>query len=117
FTGFFSPGIFVIFLFGLFWKKASAKGALWVAIATLPVSLILFYFFGDKSMSLINLPFLFRMGISFAALSAIMIYGGSKEEDGKAIHFSKDLFKTSTVFNVGAIIIIALLIIFYYTFW
>ncbi|MDX2189919.1 MAG: sodium/solute symporter, partial [Bacteroidota bacterium] len=28
FTGFFSPGIFVIFLFGLFWKKASAKGAL-----------------------------------------------------------------------------------------
>ncbi|MDX2195886.1 MAG: sodium/solute symporter [Cytophagales bacterium] len=117
FTGFFSPGIFVIFLFGLFWKNANAKGALYVAIATLPVSLILYFFFGDKSMSLVNLPFLMRMGISFATLSTIMFLCSSKQTDSKAITFGKDLFKTSTVFNIGALIIIAILIVFYYTFW
>lgn len=118
FTGFFSPGIFVIFLFGLFWKRATAKGALYVAIATLPISLVLYFFFGDGAMSVSNLPFLYRMGISFAFLSSIMfMFGNKTENDPKAIYFGKDLFKTSTIFNIGAAIIILVLIVVYYTFW
>lgn len=118
FTGFFSPGIFVIFLFGLFWKKATSKGALYVAIATLPISLVLYFFFGNASLSLVNLPFLYRMGISFAVLSTIMyLFGNKTENDPKAIYFGKNLFKTGTVFNIGAAIIVLVLIVFYYTFW
>lgn len=118
FTGFFSPGIFVIFLFGLFWKKATAKGALYVAIATLPISLILYFFFGDGTLSIANLPFLYRMGISFAALCLIMyLFGNKTENDPKAIHFSKDLFKTGMVFNIGAILITFIVALIYYIFW
>jgi len=38
FTGFFTPGIVVIFLFGFFWKKASANSALAAAIASVVFS-------------------------------------------------------------------------------
>jgi SSS family solute:Na+ symporter len=37
FTGMVTPGIVVVFLFGLFWKKAKATAALWTVILTIPV--------------------------------------------------------------------------------
>lgn len=117
FTGFFSPGIFVIFLFGLFYKRATAKGALWVAICTLPISLVLYFFFGDNPLTIVNLPFLYRMGISFTFLSSVMLMFSSSKDDRQAITFSPQLFKTSNVFNIGAIAIIAFLVIFYFIFW
>jgi len=41
FTGMVTPGIVVVFLFGLFWEKANSNGALWTVILTIPVSLML----------------------------------------------------------------------------
>ena len=115
FTGLVSPGIFVIFLFGLFWKKATTKAALWVAIFTLPVSGSLAYF-AD------NIPFIDRMGIVFLALSLLMIIislnvNKGKERDDKAINITPELFKTDRTFNIGAIGIFIALIVLYYTFW
>lgn len=115
FTGFFSPGIFAIFIFGLFWKKATANAAFWVAILTLPVSLV-FYFVP----SLYEIPFIIRMGWVFLILSILMVVvslSSKKEKDEKAIVFAPNLFKTSTIFNIGAIIIVVLLIVVYYRFW
>lgn len=66
FTGLVSPGIFVIFIFGFFWKKANANGAFWVALLTLPLSLGLKYM-------LPTLPFLDRMSVVFVALSLVMM--------------------------------------------
>jgi SSS family solute:Na+ symporter len=121
FTGFFSPGIFAIFIFGLFWRKANTSGALWTAALTIPVSLLLFFFFGDKGYALVNLPFLYRMAISFAVLSAVMILmslkTGKGQDDPKAVVISKGLFNTSIEFNIGAIIIILITIILYIKFW
>jgi SSS family solute:Na+ symporter len=115
FTGFFSPGIFVIFIYGLFWKRATAKAALWVGIMTLPASL-LFYF----TPSLYAIPFLDRMGYIFLLLSALMIaisLTDKQESDSKAIVLSTELFKTTRGFNISAAIIVMILCITYYTFW
>jgi SSS family solute:Na+ symporter len=115
FTGFFSPGIFTIFLFGLFWKRATANGALAVAIATLPVSL-LFYYISPLN----TIPFLDRMGWCFLILSAVMVVTSltnKQEADPKAITFSPNLFKTGPVFNIGALTIIAIIVFLYAKFW
>ena len=115
FTGFFSPGIFAIFIFGLFWKRATANAAFWVAVFTLPISL-LFYFIPQ----LYAIPFLDRMGYIFLILSVIMILislSTKQERDVKSIHFTKELFKTSKVFNVSAVVIIIILAVIYGIFW
>ncbi len=121
FTGFFSPGIFAIFIFGLFWRKANTSGALWTAALTIPVSLMLFFFFGEKEYALINLPFLYRMAVSFALLSTVMIAmslkTGKGQDDPKAVVISKGLFNTSIEFNIGAALIILITIILYAKFW
>jgi SSS family solute:Na+ symporter len=112
FTGFFSPGIFCIFIFGLFWKRASADAALTIAIVTLPLSLI-FYFVEP----LASLPFMVKMGYEFIILAMIMVgvsmFNNKESNDKKAIFFGKDLFKTTAAFNVGAVTIICILIFLY----
>lgn len=115
FTGFFSPGIFAIFIFGLFWKRATANAAFWVAILTLPTSLI-FYFVPQ----LYEIPFIIRMGWVFLILSTLLVVLSLKdkqEADARAILFTPDLFKTGKIFNVGAVVILILLVVFYYVFW
>ena len=113
FTGFISPGIFAIFIFGLFWKKATANSALWAAILTIPLSL------GIKAF-IPGMPFLNRMGVVFLILSAIVIgitLIESKGDDAKAIKVEKGLFHTDNIFNVGAIGIFAILAVIYIRFW
>ncbi len=117
FTGFFSPGIFTIFLFGLFWRRANATGALAVALATLPISLIFKF-----TPSLSEIPFLDRMGYSFLILSAIMIAASlskaqTEEDKAKSIDISSRLFKTGPIFNIGAITILIALVFLYFKFW
>lgn len=113
FTGFISPGIFAIFIFGLFWKKATANSALWAAILTIPLSL------GIKAF-IPGMPFLNRMGVVFLILSAIVIgitLIESKGDDAKAIKVEKGLFHTDNIFNIGAIGIFAILAMIYIRFW
>lgn len=121
FTGFFSPGIFVIFIFGLFWKRATEKGALWVALITLPVSMILYLFFGEfESITIVNLPFLYRMGISFIILAALMILVSIREQnvpDPRAVKITDGLFRTDKTFNVGALMIVIIIVVLYSVFW
>ena len=113
FTGFVSPGIVAIFLLGIFWKRATANGALWAAILTIPLSFLFKWLFPD-------LPFLDRMGIVFLILCAVMVMVSVFEnggEDEKAIEIRKELFHTDTVFNIGSIAICAILAILYLLFW
>ena len=113
FTGFISPGIFAIFIFGLFWKKATANSAVWAAVLTIPLSLAIKFFIPE-------LPFLNRMGVVFLILSAIVVAITLIEKKGvssKAIKIDKDLFHTDTIFNVGAIGIFAILSVLYTIWW
>lgn len=112
FTGMVTPGIVVVFLFGLFWKRANTLGALWTVILTIPVSLLLDILIKD-------LPFLDRMGIAFLILSAVLIFI-SMFKGGKTnnlIKIEEGIYKTNTIFNLSAILISALLGVLYYTFW
>ena len=43
FTGFFTPGITVIFLLGLFWKRATEAGAIAAAVASVIISFIFWF--------------------------------------------------------------------------
>lgn len=115
YTGYFSPGILVVFMFGLFWKRASAKAALWVILSSFPLSLLLDLFFADEV-----LPFMNKMGVSFIVLSALMILVSvlqNKGNDEKAVMIEKSWFETSNAFKLTALVIMALLAAIYGLFW
>jgi len=66
YTGFIYPGEFLIFFCGLFWKQASSKAALWVALITIPLG-IAFRFLNP------GMPFVLRIGYVFIILSFVMV--------------------------------------------
>jgi len=114
YTGFISPGVFAIFFFGVFWKKTTSNAALTAAALSIPLSVVLKVGFPD-------LPFLDRMGVVFLVLASLMILISLVEGKGKdhpnSIEISKDLFKTSTAFKIGAFIIIGITAALYIVFW
>lgn len=113
YTGYVSPGIVVLFLFGLFWKRTTGTAALWSAIASVPLSILVDFVFPE-------VPFLNQMGIVFLLLSALIVSISiyeSKRDSPKAIVFGVDLFKTGPVFNIASMGIILILGLLYTVFW
>ncbi|MFC3414944.1 sodium/sugar symporter [Algoriphagus hitonicola] len=114
YTGFISPGVFAIFFFGVFWKKTTSNAALVGAGLSIPLSIVLKVFFPA-------LPFIDRMGVVFLILALLMIVISLVEGKGKdhpnSITISKDLFKTSTAFKIGAFIISGIIAALYIVFW
>lgn len=113
YTGFISPGVVAIFIFGMFWKRTSANAALIAVVMSIPLS-IMFKFVAP------SLPFLDRMGLTFLILSTLIILismAENKGDDVNAVELEKGLFKTSTAFNLAAIGIIGLLVVVYSVFW
>ena len=127
YTGIVSPGILSVFILGLFWKKTSNKGAVFGALASIPIAL--FFKVGPKGW-LANspiegffptLPFLDQMGLT-AILSMIVIAIVSINEnkignDKKAIKLDKDVFETSLIYNIGSFILMIVLAFLYSFFW
>ncbi|MEQ8685344.1 MAG: sodium/sugar symporter [Imperialibacter sp.] len=66
FSGFVTPAVTVIFLFGMFWSKSTSNAALWVAVLSIPINAF-FYFFVPE------VPFIDRMGFVFIILCFAMI--------------------------------------------
>ncbi|WP_236980793.1 sodium/sugar symporter [Membranihabitans maritimus] len=114
YTGFISPGVVVVFLFGMFWKKASNRAALWVVILSIPLSAAIKFLAPD-------FPFMDRMGVCFLVLAAILVaisyIDNGKENDVNAIKLSKDIFKTGWVFNFASLVILIILAFVYIKFW
>ena len=112
FTGYFSPGIVVIFLVALFWKKATSMSVLIAALISLIASILI-------SINFPELPFIHRMTIVFvlSALGCIVTthLQGYKDQ-AKAIDLSAVNFSTSKVFNLNTIIIIYALVCIYVAF-
>src|SRR5215211_1468283 len=69
FSGFFTPGITVIFLLGLFWKRATEAGAIVAAVTSVGLSFVMKYTLPAASLSRgMNdylTPFINRMGVVF----------------------------------------------------
>ena len=112
FTGYFSPGIVVIFLVALFWKKATSLSVLIAALISLFGSILI-------SIQFPELPFIHRMSIVFA-LSAVGCWltsflQGYKNQE-KAINLNNINFSTSRAFNINTLIVVVVLGIIYTTF-
>ncbi|MDG1234155.1 MAG: hypothetical protein P8P91_17995, partial [Pseudomonadales bacterium] len=113
FTGFFTPGIVVIFLLGMFWSKTTSSGALAAAIG----SAILSFTF---KMLWPELPFIDRVGLVFLLCVAIAVsfsvIAGSREQDG-AVSLHDISFATTRGFNLSAALVALILAALYATWW
>jgi len=112
FTGFFTPGIVVIFLMGMFWRKTTAAGALAAAIGSVVLSFAFKVYWPE-------LPFIDRVGLVFviaAALAALVSLIQNKEQEG-AIHLGEIQFATTSGFNLSAVVVTLILAALYATWW
>jgi SSS family solute:Na+ symporter len=113
FTGFVTPGVCAIFLFGLFWKRTTANAALWGVSLSIPVSVAFRAFLPE-------VPFMNRWGYVFLILAAIMIVMSlveSKTGQPKAIILEKGIFRTPPWFKFWAVILCGILAALYLAFW
>jgi len=113
FTGFFTPGIVVIFLLGLFWKKSTANAALSAAIGSALFSFLLKIWWPE-------LPFIDRVGIVFLACLALSVTI-SLTHKGEVKHSHIDIsdvsFATSKFYNSLAIALTIIIAALYATWW
>ncbi|UIJ46042.1 sodium/sugar symporter [Sphingomonas cannabina] len=113
FTGFFTPGITVIFLLGLFWKRANEVGAIAAAVASVVLSAVFKYQWA-------SLPFMDRMGVVFLialALAVVLSLVTPQKPGTDTIETGDVRYATSTGFNIGAIGVVLILVALYATWW
>jgi SSS family solute:Na+ symporter len=114
YTGVVSPGILAVFLMGLFWKKASTKGAIIGVLASIPVALALKFL-------PIEMPFLDQMMytciITIIVIIGVSLSSGEGDDNPKGIPLLKDTFTTGKAFNISAYIIMIILVVLYTIFW
>jgi SSS family solute:Na+ symporter len=113
FTGFFTPGITVIFLLGLFWKRANEAGAIVAAVGSVLLSYLL-------KVATPTLPFMDRMGVVFLAslaLAVIISLTVKARSGADTIDTANVSYRTTTNFNVGALCVVLILIALYATWW
>jgi len=121
YVGFFSPGVLAIFLLGMFWKRTTAAAALAGAVLTIPVSTVLKFLPVWTNGGFPDYPFLDRMTITFVAIVAMMVIISllkpNKPGDTHTIEVDKSMFKVSTEFIIGSVIICGILAALYTVFW
>jgi SSS family solute:Na+ symporter len=113
FTGFFTPGICVIFLLGMFWERCTATGAMVAAIASAVLSLLLKFMWP-------SLPFMDRVGVVFLGCFLIAIVLSLLEkprETALRVELKNIDYSTSTGFNIAAVIVTVILIALYALWW
>ncbi|MDQ3206844.1 MAG: sodium/sugar symporter [Pseudomonadota bacterium] len=113
YTGFFTPGIVVIFLLGLFWKRANEAGALAAAFGSFALSIAL-------KLAWPELPFMDRVGLVFllalglgVGVSMLRPPSGAKD----IIRVDDVGYATSRGFNVASAGVVAILVAVYALFW
>ncbi len=121
YVGFISPGVLAIFLLGLFWKRTTAAAAMAGALLTIPISTVLKFLPVWTNGAFPDYPFLDRMSIDFVLIVAIMIAISlakpKSEMDAHTIEVDTSMFKISTSFAIGSIIIMGILAALYTVFW
>jgi SSS family solute:Na+ symporter len=121
FSGFFTPGITVIFLLGLFWKKATELGAIAAAVGSVVVSAIFWYpaeWGGSAALNAV--PFMNRMSIVFGislALAVVISLTLRGRADPNRVTMEGVTFRTPPVFNIAGVGVILILIALYATWW
>ena len=127
YTGIVSPGILSVFILGLFWKKTSNKGAIYGALASIPIAM--FFKVGPKGWMVGSslegifptLPFLDQMGLtailSMIVIALVSIKENKEKDDAKGIQLEKGIFDTKSIYNIGSFALMILLAGLYSFFW
>ena len=116
FTGFFTPGIVVIFVMGMFWKRTSSMGALSAALGSAIFSLVLKFAWPE-------LPFMDRVGLVFLLclalcyLVSIMGKGTTTDSNDSSVSLAQVSFATTKSFNVATVGVVLILSALYATWW
>jgi solute:Na+ symporter, SSS family len=136
YTGFVSPGIFAMFIFGFFWKRTTSGAAMFAIIGGF-ISSVIFKIMPDyvdlsflqssgfaalnPATGLIEIPFLDRMGFVFLicviGMVLISVTAPPHKRPTSTLEVDFKMFKTDPGFTLGAIIVLVMLAILYYTFW
>jgi len=132
FSGFFTPGITVIFLLGLFWKRATEAGAIVAAVGSVALS-VLYKFAGSLAPAfdsnpqvagllrdMGNVPFMNRMGYIFLICTVFAIIASLLQKpkpENVTVDVTNVDYSTTTSFKIASGAIIAILIALYATWW
>ena len=123
YTGVVSPGILAVFLLGLFWKKTTNKAAIIGALTSIPIAM--YFKVAPKGWSnssfFIDTPFMNQMGYTLILTMIVIVITSlikhKGKEDEKGIPITKQLFKTSPIFNIGSFAVMIILVALYAVFW
>lgn len=132
YTGFFSPGVFAMFILGMFWKRTTGAAAVVGVITGFAMSVVFNVYaptwFGPETFlytayknadGVYEIPFHICMGLAFGftMLVMILISLGGPKINAKAFALDKSMFKLQP--GILAMIVITLMIIamLYVRFW
>ena len=114
FTGFFTPGVVVLFLLGMFWRRATASGALAAALGSFVLSLALRLWWPE-------MPFMDRVGLVFLGCLALAVVISLRVKPGagedKAINLDDIDFSTKRSYNLATLGVVLILVALYATWW
>ena len=132
YTGFISPGVFAMFILGMFWKRTTGTAA----VAGLLTGIFFSFFFNNFAVSLFGhetwlytayinsngvyeIPFLIWMGWAFCFTMLIMVglsLAGPKINP-KAFEIDKSMFKVSPSIIAMIVVTLVVLTMLYVRFW
>ncbi len=114
YTGMVSPGILAVFLMGLFWKKATNKGAIVGAVLSILVAFLL-------KLPQVDLPWMdqmfYTMIITMVIIAGVSLTTSPDVDDPKGIPLTARTFQTDRYFNGGAYGVLLILAALYAIFW
>ncbi len=114
YTGLVSPGILAVFLMGLFWKKTTNKAAIIGVTLSIVVAFLL-------KLPAVNLPWmdqmLYTMLITIVIIMGVSLTTSTDVDDPRGIPLTSRMFKTDSVFNVGAYGVLIICAFLYAVFW
>ncbi|MFY7729060.1 MAG: sodium:solute symporter family transporter, partial [Flavobacterium sp.] len=132
YTGFFSPGVFAMFLLGMFWKRTTGAAAVAGVIAGFALSIFFNSFavdiFGAETLlwtaykngeGIYEIPFLISMGWSFVftmLLMIVMSFAGPKVNP-KAFSIDTKMFRVEPTTLVLIVLTLLCLTVLYVRFW
>ncbi|HEY0668911.1 MAG TPA: sodium/sugar symporter [Sphingobacteriaceae bacterium] len=139
YTGFVSPGIFAMFILGFFWKKTTSNAALFATVGGFILSVIF-----KKLPDLVNLEFLYNLGYSVPVTKAngsviyeipfidrmlfvfiicvigmiiISLIDRKRGIIAKGLEIDRGMFRMSSGFAAGALIVCGILVALYTIYW
>lgn len=112
YTGFFTPGVVVVFVLGMFWRRTTETGALLAAGGSIVASTCYALFLPE-------VPFMIRMGHVFLICLGLAIAGSlvTKPKTETAFDLSGIDYSTSASYNIASAVIVAILASLYWYLW